>query len=124
MELDSIGGLSHRPAALRNPGGSCRRAGADHRRGEFVLGLFGKAGKTTAFMVVNRDYRQPAEAAVKVALAGGRIQELDRRTGRWTAGKPLSLERTVRIQLGPGDGRLFRVTAKGSRLASPKDTED
>ena len=36
--------------------------------GEFVLGLFGKNGKTTAFMVVNRSYKQDAEAAVKVAI--------------------------------------------------------
>ncbi len=33
--------------------------------GEFVLGLFGKNGKTTAFMVVNRSYQQDAEAAVQ-----------------------------------------------------------
>lgn len=91
--------------------------------GEFVLGLFGQAGKTTAFMGVNRDYRQPAEAAVQVALAGGGSRELDRRTGRWTAGQRLSPERTVKTQLSPGDGRLFRVAAKAPRLASPKDSK-
>ena len=124
MQLDSIAVYHTAPlpyGAEAVPGNAPVQIASS---GEFVLGLFGEAGKTTAFMVVNRDYRQPAEAAIKVALAGGGIQELDRQTGRWTVGKTLSRERTVRIQLGPGDGRLFRVTTKGSRLASPKDTED
>jgi hypothetical protein len=37
--------------------------------GEFMLGLFDKNGKTTAFMVVNRSYRQDPEAAVKVVAS-------------------------------------------------------
>ena len=77
--------------------------------GEFVLGLFGKHGRTTAFMVVNRNYKQPAEAAVKVELPGGRLQELDRKTGAWTDGPVLAADRELKIKLDPGDGRLFRA---------------
>ena len=77
--------------------------------GEFVLGLFGKNGKTTAFMVVNRDYKQDAEATVKVAIPGSKLQELDRTTGKWSDGPGLGADREVKIKLAPGDGRLFRV---------------
>ena len=77
--------------------------------GEFVLGLFGKSGRATAFMIVNREYRQASEATVKVALPGRKLQELDRKTGKWTAGETLGASRTVKVKLDPGDGRLFRV---------------
>jgi hypothetical protein len=75
--------------------------------GEFVLGLFGKPGKTTAFMVVNRDYRKAATA--QVTLSGEMtVQEFDRRTGKWVA-YPSAKSRDVAIPLEPGDGRLFRL---------------
>jgi len=80
--------------------------------GEFVLGLFGKdgnKGKTTAFMVANRSYKQEAEAALKVALPGGKLQELDRKTGKWVDGPALGADRQVKIKLAVGDGRLFRA---------------
>ena len=77
--------------------------------GEFVLGLFGTGGKTTAFMVVNRNYRYGATATLKVALPGNRIHELDRNTGQWSDGEQLSADRTLKVELGPGDGRMFRV---------------
>jgi hypothetical protein len=77
--------------------------------GEFVLGLFGKNGKATAFMVVNRSYKQEAEAAVKVAIPGSKLQELDRTTGKWSDVQSLETNREVKIKLAPGDGRLFRT---------------
>lgn len=77
--------------------------------GEFALGLFGKGGRTTAFMIVNRDYHREAEAIVDVALPGSRLQELDRNSGRWSGGETPSTGRAVKIRLGPGDGRLFRA---------------
>ena len=89
--------------------------------GEFVLGLFGNGGQPTAFLVVNRDYGHRAEATLKVALAGGQLQELDRKRGQWSAGQALGASRTVKLQLGPGDGRLFRVIASAARLRSPQD---
>lgn len=78
-------------------------------KGEFVLGLFGASGRTTSFMIVNRNYKEPAEAEVKVAIPGRKLQELDRKTGRWTKGEPLSADRQVKIRLDSGDGRLFRA---------------
>ncbi len=77
--------------------------------GEFVLGLFGKNGKTTAFMVINRSYKQDAEAAVKVEIPGNKLQELDRAPGKWSDGQVLEANREVKIKFGPGDGRLFRA---------------
>ncbi len=87
--------------------------------GLFVLGLFGKAGKPTAFMIVNRDYTHESVASVKVLLRGSKLEELDRKTGLWAAGERLKGNRTVKIKLAPGDGRLFRVAM--TRLTSPKD---
>ena len=77
--------------------------------GEFVLGLFGKAGRATAFMVVNRSYKQEAQAVLKVAIPGKKLQELDRKTGEWSDGESLGVDRTMKTKLSPGDGRLFRV---------------
>jgi hypothetical protein len=78
--------------------------------GEFVLGLFGKDGKTTAFMVVNRSYQKEAEATLKVTLPGSRLQQLDHKTGKWVDVFTLGADRRVRLQLAPGDGRLFRTS--------------
>jgi hypothetical protein len=80
--------------------------------GEFVLGLFGQngpKGPTTAFMIVNRNYKQAAEATLKIDLPGDKLQELDRKTGQWVAGTMLAADRIVKIPLAPGDGRLFRI---------------
>ena len=79
--------------------------------GEFVLGLFGSGGETTAFMVVNRNYRKGGTATLKVTLPGNRIHELDRKTGQWSHGEQLGAARTFKVKLGPGDGRMFRVGA-------------
>lgn len=77
--------------------------------GEFVLGLFGKEGKTTALLVVNRNDHQSATATLKIGLPGDRIQELDRRTGQWTEGEKPGTNRVLKVKLAPGDGRMFRV---------------
>ena len=78
-------------------------------KGEFVLGLFAHAGRTSSFMIVNRDYKQPAEAIMKIAMPGNKVEELDRTTGKWSPGPNLSPDRTIKIKLSPGDGRLFRM---------------
>lgn len=77
--------------------------------GEFVVGVFGDKDRPSAFMIVNRDYRRPQTAEVKVIMPGRRLQELDRRTSKWTRGSALCGQRLTKIELGPGDGRLFRV---------------
>jgi sugar phosphate isomerase/epimerase len=77
--------------------------------GEFVLGLFGEGKVAAAFMIVNRSYGQSAEAVVKVKRGGGRLEELDRASGRWIKGPAADADGGVRVGLGAGDGRLFRV---------------
>lgn len=79
--------------------------------GEFVLGLFGKESQPTAFMVVNRNYHQSAEAKMTVSLPGRQLQERDRTTGTWRPGPVLSKAPPTKItlKLGAGDGQLFRV---------------
>jgi len=77
--------------------------------GEFVLGVFGRDKGSSAFMIVNRDYRREAKVRVKVRIAGKALEELDRETGAWVRVKRLGAMRTVRLKLGAGDGRLFRV---------------
>jgi hypothetical protein len=77
--------------------------------GEFVLGLFGQAGRPSAFMIVNRNYKHEAEATVEITIPGSKLEELDRQTGKWTRGESLSGKRTAKLKLAPGDGRLFRI---------------
>ncbi|UCD27651.1 MAG: hypothetical protein JSV03_11110, partial [Planctomycetota bacterium] len=78
-------------------------------KGEFVLSLFAQSGRTTSFMIVNRYYQAPAEVVLKVSIPGRKIEELNRKSGRWSANATLDTDRTVKIKLAPGDGRLFRV---------------
>ena len=109
MELDSTAVYHTAPLPYGTqavPDGAPLRFTGD---GEFVLGLFGKNGKTTAFMVVNRSYKQNAEAAVKIEIPGSKLQELDRTIGKWSDGPVMDANREVKIKLGPGDGRLFRT---------------
>lgn len=109
MELDSLGVYHTAPLPL---GGEAIPVTAPVQitsEGNFVLGLFGKSGRATAFMVVNRNYQQASEATLKVSLRGRRLEELDRQTGRWTKGQVLGRERILKVPLAPGDGRMFRV---------------
>ena len=50
-------------------------------------------------------------------LPGHRIQELDRQTGQWSRGEELGADRTLKVEFGPGDGRMFRV-ARSNHLCS------
>lgn len=79
--------------------------------GEFVVGLFGEASQPTAFMIVNRNYREPAEANGLLTFKGKYIQERDRHSGAWLPGKALKQNQPtkVKIKLAPGAGRLFRI---------------
>lgn len=109
MKLDSLGAYHTEPLPY---GGEAIPADCSvqfEKPGEFVLGVFGKEGKATAFMVVNRDYRHEATAQVKVGIPGGALEELDRATGEWKPCEKLDGQRTVEVKLAAGDGRLFRV---------------
>lgn len=110
MELNSVGVYHTAPLPY---GGEAIPANSPLQilgEGEFVLGLFGQAAQTNAFMIVNRNYKREAEARVEINLPGRKFQELDRRTGHWKNAKSLSGKRTLKLKLAPGDGRLFRVS--------------
>lgn len=108
MELDSIGVYHTAPLPLGTLAVPADCPVNISATGPVVLGMFAREGKPAAFMVVNRDYNQPTTATVRVGLAGERIQELDRKTGQWIDG-PIMTDRTIKIELQPGDGRLYRV---------------
>ncbi len=78
-------------------------------KSEVVLGLFGENGNTNTFLVSNRSYKNAQRAEIKVSIAGKRIQELNRKTGKWILFSDLSSTKKVIVKLEPGDGRLFRV---------------
>jgi hypothetical protein len=110
MELDSIGVYHTDPlpyGAEAIPAKSPVQIKGD---GQFVLGLFGKNARPTAFMIVNRNYKQETETTVTVSIPGRKLEELDRTTGKWVRRQTLRGKRTVNIKLAPGDGRLFCVT--------------
>ncbi|HWQ90827.1 MAG TPA: hypothetical protein VN673_04090 [Clostridia bacterium] len=119
MQLDSLGAYQTAPLPYGSQAipGDCPVQIAGE--GEFVLGLFGSAGKPNAFMVVNRDYKKASEAILKVALPGALLNELDRKTGKWVRSDLLGKDKTIRIPLAPADGRLFQIKP-AVRLASPQ----
>lgn len=109
MQLESLGAYHTAPLPyggepLPNPG-SIQIAS----RGEYVVGVFGTNGRASAFMIVNRNYREAQKAVVRVLIPGKKLQELDRQTGEWSAGKSLNVRRLVDVKFAPGDGRLFRL---------------
>ncbi len=77
--------------------------------GEFVLGLFGKNEKTTAFMVVNRSYKSISEARLSTPKSTLNIQEYDRASKKWIKYPALGADGILTVSLKPGDGRLFRL---------------
>ena len=109
MKLDSIATYQTTPLPIGGeaipPSSPVQIAGG----GEFVLGLFGKSERPNAFMIVNRNYRRDTEAVVKVLIPGRKLQELDRKTGKWSKFVTFEQDRMVKVKLGPGDGRLFSV---------------
>jgi hypothetical protein len=110
MDLNSVGVYHTAPleygAEVIPTNSPVQIAGA----GEFVLGLFASHAQPAAFMLVNRNYQHNAQATVTIAIPGRKLQELDRKTGKWSRGKTLGKKRTVTLELAPGDGRLFRVS--------------
>jgi len=109
MELNSVGVYQTAPlpyGAERVPTGAPVQIKG---KGEFVLGLFGKDSQPTAFMIVNRNYKQPIKATAIVSIPGRTLQELDRGSGLWVRRQSLHGKRILKLKLAPGDGRLFRV---------------
>jgi hypothetical protein len=109
MELNSVGVYHTAPLPY---GGEAMPTNSPVQilgEGELVLGLFGQSDEPNAFMIVNRNYKREVETTVKINLPGRKLQELDRKTGKWTRAKSLSGKRTLKLKLAPGDGRLFRV---------------
>jgi len=110
MELDSLGVYQTEPLPYGAEAMPTNCPVQLASEGGFVLGLFGKNAQPSAFLLVNRDYEKASETSVKVMIPGRRLQELNRQTGKWSRAKTLSGKRLVKIQLAPGDGRLFRVS--------------
>lgn len=77
--------------------------------GEYVLGLFGKKDDVTAFMIVNRSYKNEAAAQLKLARGFRRIEMYDRSAKRWVLTNRPDANGTVMVSLRPGDGNLFRL---------------
>jgi len=109
MALDSLGGYHTEPVPH---GAEAIPADAPVQvvgNGEFVLGLFGTGGRVTAFMVVNRNYRQEAAARVRVPAGTQGLQEFDRARKAWQSYASPGASGIITIDLKPGDGRLFRL---------------
>lgn len=109
MTLDSVGAYHTAPLPYGAEAIPAATPVKITGKGELVLGLFGHSGRVMAFMVVNRSYKQDVETLLDVVLPGNQLQELDRKTGKWIDVDHLGKDRTVKVRLGAGDGRLFRV---------------
>ena len=109
MALDSQGVYHTEPLPLGVEGVPAQSPVQIASEGEFVLGLFGRDKRPTAFMIVNRSYGRSTEAVLKVRLGGGGLEELDRVGGAWVKGPIAGPDGNVTVNLNAGDGRLFRA---------------
>lgn len=109
MSLDSLGVYHTEPLPLGTEAIPIDAPVQINSSGEFVLGLFGQKNSIKTFMIVNRNYRNSIQAAVKVSILGDKFQELDRKSGTWINSLALGDNGMVKIDLNPGDGRLFRL---------------
>ena len=107
MDVDSMAVYHTAPIPLGAEGLPADAPVTVEGPGEFVVGVFGRAGKAQRFLVVNRDYRASALARVRLPSRVRSIEEMDKRTGKWTAG-PAVQDGVAVVDLSPGDGRLFR----------------
>lgn len=106
MELDSLGAYHTDPlpyGATAVPVNSPVKV----TRGEFVLGVFGRAGKQSAFMVVNRSYTKSAAATVTLPSGTQSVREYNRKARAWRTYTKPGPNNTITVSLKPGDGRLF-----------------
>lgn len=109
MTLDSLGVYHTDPLPLGTEAIPTDAPVQINSGGEFVLGLFGQKKHITAFMIVNRSYSRSAQATLKVSIPGDKFQELDRKSGKWIDSMDMRNNGIVKIDLNPGDGRLFRT---------------
>jgi len=110
MVLDSLGAYHTEPLPRGAEAIPADAAVHITGNGEFVLGLFGTGGQVTAFMVVNRNYRQEAAARVRVPANTRGLQEFNRARRAWQGCASPRVSGTITVDLKPGDGRLFRLT--------------
>ncbi|MBE0536918.1 MAG: hypothetical protein IH624_14735 [Phycisphaerae bacterium] len=108
VKLDSLGVYHTEPLPLGTEGVPADAPVQIVSEGEFVLGLFGRDERVSAFMVVNRSYSKTAEAVLKLKLGDGTLEELDRASGKWIKASAAGPDENVKVVLPPGDGRLFR----------------
>lgn len=75
--------------------------------GKFVLGLFARNNNAADhFMLVNTDYRKAADVSFRIP--GTFLQEFDLKTATWQSVLKEPSDNRYRVNLAPGDGRLFR----------------
>jgi hypothetical protein len=106
MELDSLGAYHTDPLPYGGqavPGDSPVKVTG----GEFVLGMFGKNGKPTTFMIVNRDYKKSAAAHISLPAGTSSVREYDRKSRSWKTYTKPGKNGGITISLKPGDGRLL-----------------
>jgi hypothetical protein len=75
-------------------------------KGNYLVGLFASKDAPDAFMIVNRDYRSGKRLWLEVKAK--RIQEFDRVQGKWGAARAVPTTKAMSVELGPGDGKLFK----------------
>lgn len=109
MKLDSIGTYHTNPLPYGTQAIPADSPVKVVSTGDFVLGLFGKSGKASSFMLVNRSYKTRASARLTVPADTRRLLEYDRTQKRWVNYAKPGKDGVVTINLEPGDGRLFRL---------------
>jgi len=124
MDLENLGTyhtdplpIGTKPVPVSSP---VRFAGA----GNFVLGLFGKNKNISNFILVNRDYKSQATAHITLSSNVLGIEEFERTEKKWKAYSAPNAKHEISVNLGPGDGRLFRLLPKLRSRAESKPVKD
>ena len=77
-----------------------------------TVGVF-EHGRTCYALFTNRDYRNARAVDVELSTGGARLEMLDKTRDEWRpAGRAGADVLDLRVELAPGDGELYRWTAK------------
>ena len=74
---------------------------------DLVLGMFQDDMRSNFILVVNRDYQQERQAALRFLRPVSVVEKFDKQTGKWIT---LPLGKVAKLALGPADGELLKVS--------------
>lgn len=109
MKLDStqVYHTDPLPVGTQSINGSCP---VNATGGQFVVGMFKEKNNPNVFMIVNRDYKNPATAKLVLNMGKGQLMEFSTAKSKWVDVQSIKPGSTVNVDLLPGGGKLFKLS--------------